>query len=288
MDRALMFMLVFFGGGFGCVTRLLIDPQVTTAFSPCNIVACVLMGMNFACTQYRFLTNKFFVSFFSVGLLGGLSTFTPLAVYSLTTEQDSLVMALVMMFLLLAAYTAISAVSYGAMRLFLQYGLKKERGLSPWACARYVMRYKAFCGIFHELRSFYQQHSNNKDMLKAHAPEQLQKILLLLENLRLLKNRFDELKQAEKVEGAEFANIVSVVHAQAQVGATAAEKHDVFDDEVVPVDSLLAELKRMIAGYLEAAPNLATAAYKSKNGLKPEPQNSTYKGKKSRKPGNKK
>ena len=45
MDRILCFMFVFFGGGTGCLTRLLVDGTETYAFSPSNVAACILIGV---------------------------------------------------------------------------------------------------------------------------------------------------------------------------------------------------------------------------------------------------
>ena len=90
MDRALTLMVVFFGGGIGCVLRLLIDGNTTSPFTITNVCACLLMGMSYSLICYRvWLTNKFVISFVNVGFLGGLSTITPLAIYVLHTDLVS-------------------------------------------------------------------------------------------------------------------------------------------------------------------------------------------------------
>ena len=108
MDRILCFMFVFFGGGTGCLIRLLVDGTSTQAFSPSNVAACILIGVTYGTARYGIATNKFWLSFFNVGFLGGLSTFTPLAIYSLSSQQENIFLAIVVMLGLLLAYTAMT------------------------------------------------------------------------------------------------------------------------------------------------------------------------------------
>ena len=140
MDRILCFMFVFFGGGLGCLTRLLVDGTSTEAFALSNIAACILIGVTYGTARYGIGTNKYWLSFFNVGFLGGLSTFTPLALYSLSAQQDNIFMALVVMVGLLLAYTALTVASAlittAAVKAFThgKYQLK----MTPRASMRYI------------------------------------------------------------------------------------------------------------------------------------------------------
>lgn len=89
MDRMLCLMLVFFGGGIGCVTRYLLDQGYPHPFTPANILSCFAIGVCYALTRYRVLTNIYYQSFITIGLLGGLSTFTPLAMFALNQSNDT-------------------------------------------------------------------------------------------------------------------------------------------------------------------------------------------------------
>ena len=42
MDKAFSFMLIFFGGGLGCLARFLIDGTELHAFSIANLTSCAL------------------------------------------------------------------------------------------------------------------------------------------------------------------------------------------------------------------------------------------------------
>ena len=115
MDRILCFMLIFFGGGLGCVCRLLLDGNDHSPFSVSNICACILMGISYAllCSRIWF-NNKFIISFVNVGFLGGLSTFAPLAIYALQSHDGMLMklfsmLGYLLVFWLVAGLSAIIA-----------------------------------------------------------------------------------------------------------------------------------------------------------------------------------
>ena len=145
MDRALTLMVVFFGGGIGCVLRLLIDGNTTNPFTITNVCACLLMGASYSLICYRvLLTNKFVISFVNVGFLGGLSTITPLAIYVLHTDLVSnWFMAL------LIGYIVTSAV--------LQYGLHKKRHMSRLESGRNLAIYNSSLPNYHQIKERYEQ-----------------------------------------------------------------------------------------------------------------------------------
>lgn len=153
MDKLLCYMLIFFGGGFGCLFRYLIDGVGVEAFTISNISACCLMGICYALFNYRmWVDNKFFHCFITIGFLGGLSTFTPLAVYSLVTTQDNILMAILALLGILLAYSAMCAASYYVCALILKYGFHKKRQLSLLARSRYLAQFKVLLPRFNMIK----------------------------------------------------------------------------------------------------------------------------------------
>ena len=158
MDRILCFMFVFFGGGTGCLIRLLVDGTSTQAFSPSNVAACILIGVTYGTARYGIATNKFWLSFFNVGFLGGLSTFTPLAIYSLSSQQENIFLAIAVMLGLLLAYTAMTiasaALTSTAVKIFThgRYQLKMQ----PRASMRYIFTYMQVAQAAVKIKSIYE------------------------------------------------------------------------------------------------------------------------------------
>lgn len=159
MDRALNLMVVFFGGGIGCVLRLLIDGNTTSPFTITNVCACLLMGMSYSLICYRvLLTNKFVISFVNVGFLGGLSTITPLAIYVLHTDLVSnWFMALLLLIGQIIFFVVVSVIGYIVTSAVLQYGLHKKRHMSRLESGRNLAIYNSTLPNYHQIKERYEQ-----------------------------------------------------------------------------------------------------------------------------------
>ena len=159
MDRALTLMVVFFGGGIGCVLRLLIDGNTTNPFTITNVCACLLMGASYSLICYRvLLTNKFVISFVNVGFLGGLSTITPLAIYVLHTDLVSnWFMALLLLIGQLIFFVVVSVIGYSVTSAVLQYGLHKKRHMSRLESGRNLAIYNSTLPNYHQIKERYEQ-----------------------------------------------------------------------------------------------------------------------------------
>lgn len=159
MDRALNLMVVFFGGGIGCVLRLLIDGNTTSPFTITNVCACLLMGMSYSLICYRvLLTNKFVISFVNVGFLGGLSTITPLAIYVLHTDLVSnWFMALLLLIGQIIFFVVVSVIGYIVTSAVLQYGLHKKRHMSRLESGRNLAIYTSTLPNYHQIKERYEQ-----------------------------------------------------------------------------------------------------------------------------------
>lgn len=153
MDKAFTYMLIFFGGGLGCLSRFFIDGLDLNPFSTANVLACALMGVCYAMFNYQVFTDhKFVHCFINMGFLGGLSTFTPLAVFSLVTTDHNILMAIVTIFALLAAYCAVTIVAYCATANFLIRVMKKHRRMSLLARYRFIVQYKILVPRYKAIR----------------------------------------------------------------------------------------------------------------------------------------
>ena len=159
MDRALNLMVVFFGGGIGCVLRLLIDGNTTNPFTITNVCACLLMGASYSLICYRvLLTNKFVISFVNVGFLGGLSTITPLAIYVLHTDLVSnWFMALLLLIGQIIFFVVVSVIGYIVTSAVLQYGLHKKRHMSRLESGRNLAIYSSTLPNYHQIKERYEQ-----------------------------------------------------------------------------------------------------------------------------------
>ncbi|HIX56746.1 MAG TPA: CrcB family protein [Candidatus Anaerobiospirillum pullistercoris] len=159
MDRALTLMVVFFGGGIGCVLRLLIDGNTTNPFTITNVCACLLMGASYSLICYRvLLTNKFVISFVNVGFLGGLSTITPLAIYVLHTDLVSnWFMALLLLIGQIIFFVVVSVIGYIVTSAVLQYGLHKKRHMSRLESGRNLAIYNSTLPNYHQIKERYEQ-----------------------------------------------------------------------------------------------------------------------------------
>lgn len=112
MDRMLALMLVFFGGGAGCLTRYLTSPDPQNPFMPANLASCLIIGSLYALSRYKVITNPYVQSFVTVGFLGGLSTFTPLATYAIVESEPLFIKSFLLFTLYLAAFFSIALISY--------------------------------------------------------------------------------------------------------------------------------------------------------------------------------
>lgn len=159
MDRALSLMLVFFGGGIGCVLRLLLDGNTSNPFTIANTCSCLLMGVSYSLICYRvLLVNKFVISFVNVGFLGGFSTITPLAVYALHTDLVSnWFMALLLLIGMLIFFVVVSVIGYIVTSAVLQYGLHKKRHMSRLESGRNLAIYTSTLPNYHQIKERYEQ-----------------------------------------------------------------------------------------------------------------------------------
>lgn len=159
MDRALSLMLVFFGGGIGCVLRLLLDGNTSHPFTIANTCSCLLMGVSYSLICYRvLLVNKFVISFVNVGFLGGFSTITPLAVYALHTDLVSnWFMALLLLIGMLIFFVVVSVIGYIVTSAVLQYGLHKKRHMSRLESGRNLAIYSSTLPSYHQIKERYEQ-----------------------------------------------------------------------------------------------------------------------------------
>lgn len=144
MDRALTLMLVFFGGGIGCVLRLYLDGITINPFTIANITACLLMGVSYAFSCYHiWVTNKFVLSFVNLGLLGGMSTFAPLVMFALNTDMaNNWLMSALILLGTLVFFVVVSVIGYIVTAAILQYGLHKPRYMSRLETGRNITIYK--------------------------------------------------------------------------------------------------------------------------------------------------
>lgn len=118
MDRILALMLVFFGGGAGCLTRYLTSPDPGYPFMPANIAACLIIGSLYALTRYKVFTNPYVQSFVTVGFLGGLSTFTPLATYAIVQSEPTFIKSFLWFIVYLGAFFVIAVIAYAPTALY--------------------------------------------------------------------------------------------------------------------------------------------------------------------------
>lgn len=126
MDRTLALMLVFFGGGTGCLLRYLTAPDPNDPFMLANIVACLVIGVLYALTRYKVFTNLYWQSFVTMGLLGGLSTFTPLTTYAIVQSEPIFIMSFLWFIAYLAAFFGISLIGYIPAALYCSKVLKMQ------------------------------------------------------------------------------------------------------------------------------------------------------------------
>lgn len=153
MDKAFTYMLIFFGGGLGCLSRFLIDGVDLNPFSVANVLACALMGISYAMFNYQVLADhKFFHCFINMGFLGGLSTFTPLAIFSLVTTDHNILLAIATIMGLLAAYSLVTIIAYYAGAYVLKHFMNKHRRMSLLARYRFIVQYKILVPRYKAIR----------------------------------------------------------------------------------------------------------------------------------------
>lgn len=128
MDRPLCLMLIFFGGGLGSLIRVGISPDSSEPFMWANIIACILAGNGYALTRYKIIQNQFVTAFYTIGFLGGLSTFTPLVLNSINrAETVHGLLSIGYLFFDIVAYTLLSGIFYFFTALYL----KKVKKMQP-------------------------------------------------------------------------------------------------------------------------------------------------------------
>lgn len=123
-DKPMAFILIFFGGGFGCLIRYLSNLDGYHPFMPANIAACVIVGVVYCLTRYKILLNEYVQAFVNVGFLGGLSTFTPIATFALIEAEDSMLTAFVLFTLYMLLFIALALTGYFPTALYCRKILK--------------------------------------------------------------------------------------------------------------------------------------------------------------------
>ena len=214
MDRILCFMFVFFGGGTGCLIRLLVDGTSTQAFSPSNVAACILIGVTYGTARYGIATNKFWLSFFNVGFLGGLSTFTPLAIYALGSQQENIFLAIAVMLGLLLAYTAMTiasaALTSTAVKIFThgKYQLKMQ----PRASMRYIFTYMQVAQAAVKIKSIYELQVKSTFPDGSVIEQQLNECRQVLGAIDLLEKQYQQYAQEAKIFPQDFRSFIEAAY----------------------------------------------------------------------------
>lgn len=259
MNKAMLYMLVFFGGGLGCVVRFLIDGTDIHAFTISNIAACLLLGISYALYNYRIWSdNKFFHCFVNIGFLGGLSTFTPLAMYSIASAQDNLFIATAYLLLILLAYTAICFAGYISCNYFLKFVLKRTRQMSMLARSRYLFQYKMLLEEFLKVKAAFEElkalnvplHIDSalgplvgkRDELKIKAMHHLRLMLALTE-------RYNQSVIADRCASYGFEQMLQDAHKKGEIGDPL-EPIVSIKDQLTYVNGMMDELQGTVSANL--------------------------------------
>lgn len=214
MERLICTALVFLGGGTGCVIRLMVDGTSSYAFSPSNIAACLLIGITYGVGRYGIATNKYWLSFCNVGFLGGLSTFTPLAIYSLGQEQESIFMAMVLMAALLLGYTAMtvaSATVTSTLVKVLSHG-KYQLKMPPRAGMRYIFTYKQMALAAAQLKSLYELQQQSPSQDSNLVIKQLTSSRQLIASLDMMTRQYQQYAEQAKLYPQDLETFVAAAY----------------------------------------------------------------------------
>lgn len=239
MDRIMFYMLIFFGGGFGCLTRYFIDGNSLHAYTPGNIAACVLLGISYALYNYRIWSdNKFFHCFVNIGFLGGLSTFTPLAMFSIVQTEENMFLASGMLLGILLSYCVLCFAGYMGCNYFLKYVLKRTRQMSMLARARYLFQFKMVTADFMKIKADYEKllalevplHIDSalgplvkdRNAVKEQAMNHLRILLALTEN-------YNESVITDKCASYGFEQMLQDAHKKGELGDITKEFFSVKD-----------------------------------------------------------
>lgn len=248
MNNILYYMLIFIGGGLGCVTRLLVDGTELHAFTPSNIAACLLLGISYALYNYRIWSdNKLFHCFINIGFLGGLSTFTPLAMFAIVSTNDNLFIASAYLLGILCCYCLLCMAGYLSCNYFLRFVLKRKRQMSMLARSRYLYQYKMLLEEFSKLQIAYQKlaelnvplHQNSalgplvkqRDELKLNAMRHLKLMLSLTE-------RYNQSVISDHCASYGFDKMIEDAHRKGEMGETLIT----VTDQIDYVNTLMAKL----------------------------------------------
>lgn len=274
MNKLLHYMLIFVGGGLGCLTRLFVDGTDIHAFTPSNIVACLLLGISYALYNYRIWSdNKFFHCFINIGYLGGLSTFTPLAMFSIAQAQDNLFIATAYLLGILLLYCILCMAGYISCNYFLRFVLKRQRQMSMLARTRYLFQYKMILEEFAKIKMAYAQmqklnvplHKNSalgplvaqRDELKHNAMRHLKIMLALTE-------RYNQSVLDDHCSSYGFDKMIEDAHRKGEMGDP--------QDPVITIKDQLNYINDMIAVLTGTSPN--AKFLKQTHGPKTKPSNS--------------
>lgn len=218
MDRTLSLMLVFFGGGFGCLTRYLTTPDPSFPFTFANITACLVIGALYALTRYKVFTNPYAQSFISVGFLGGLSTFTPLATYAIASAEPTFLLSFVWFTVYLAGFFVLSLIGYIPAALYCKKVLK-------------LQALPSLAAVVRTHQSKLQQDQQQQD-----CEQQAMQYAALLKELLELKDLFNTLKQQ-----------VAVLGELAKTNPQAAEEYQKAKAQLLQLQSVLQEQQALLA-----------------------------------------
>lgn len=270
MNKLMFYMLVFFGGGFGCVTRFLIDGTDLHAFTISNIVACLLLGISYALYNYCIWSdNKFFHCFVNIGFLGGLSTFTPLAMFSIASAQDNLFIATAYLLGILLAYIVLCFAGYLSCNYFLKFVLKRKRQMSMLARTRYLFQYKMLLAEFDKVKAGFEElkalnvplHIDSAlGPLVGKREELKQKAMIHLRLMLTLTERYNQSVIDDKCASYGFEQMLQDAHKKGELGDPL-EPFTSIKDQLQYVNGMLDEMQGTVASHLAKQ----NAKHKNKN-----------------------
>ena len=229
MDRILCFMLIFFGGGLGCLCRLLLDGNEHSPFSVSNICACILMGISYALLRARiWYNNKFIISFVNVGFLGGLSTFAPLAIYALQSH-DGMFMKLFSMLGYLLSFWLIAAVAYSISGIFLNMRARMQANKEQALTEQLLLSSLPTPGETGRLLMFYEGYQ-----------QQLEEVVQEVEQLKALFASLDRplnrLGKKDKLEEQQKQVLLHIVDCYSSL-LTCSLALRIYSDAITPKDN---------------------------------------------------
>ena len=93
-------LVIFLGGGIGAVARYSLQGVVYRVYGTSfpygtlivNIIGCFLIGVSMIAMEERFLVNPMLRTFFTIGVLGGFTTFSSFSYETIALFRDGQVL----------------------------------------------------------------------------------------------------------------------------------------------------------------------------------------------------